>query len=129
MAIYCTRRKEGRERTKKKKSQQTRHVVKSTSAYLVPIESTKLTMKTSNSSRHLNGDSIASQRAMMKDTVENERSPPDSERVSLATLLVPLSTFTWRYNTPSYRYLEWFSTAVRKTKRAVITLANRKQGS
>ena len=32
----------------------------------------------------------------MNDTVEKDRSPPESERVSLATRLVPLSTFTWK---------------------------------
>jgi len=53
-------------------------------------------MKTSNSSRHLKGDSIASHKAIMNDTVEKDRSPPESERVSLATRLVPLSTFTWK---------------------------------
>lgn len=35
------------------------------------------TMNTSNSSRMRNGESMACHRAMMKDTVENERSPPD----------------------------------------------------
>ena len=54
-----------------------------------------LTMKISNSSKHLNGDSIASHRAIMKDTVENDRSPPDNDRVSFVTFLVPWSTFTW----------------------------------
>ena len=42
---------------------------------------------------------MASHRAIMKDTVEKDRSPPDSERVSLATRLVPLSTFTWKNKT------------------------------
>ncbi len=41
------------------------------------------TIKTSNSSRHLNGISTTSQRASIKQTVEKERSPPDNERVSL----------------------------------------------
>ena len=53
-------------------------------------------MKTSNSSRHRKGDSIASHRAMINETVENDRSPPDNERVSLATRLVPCSTFTYK---------------------------------
>ena len=66
---------------------------------------------------------------MMKDTVEKERSPPDNERVSLATLLVPLSTFTWRNNTPSYRYLERFVIGVRKTKPVVTTQPNQNEGS
>ena len=52
------------------------------------------TMNTSNSSRHLKGDSIASQRAMMNDTVEKDLSPPDKERVSLAIRLEPCSTLT-----------------------------------
>lgn len=52
------------------------------------------TMKTSNSSKQRNGDSIASHRAMMKDTVEKERSPPDRDRVSFEPFLEPLSTLT-----------------------------------
>ena len=40
-------------------------------------------MKTSNSSRQRNGISTTSQRASIKQTVENDRSPPDNERVSL----------------------------------------------
>jgi len=35
------------------------------------------TIKISNSSRHLKGESIASQRARIKQTVENDLSPPD----------------------------------------------------
>ena len=44
-----------------------------------------VTMNTSNSSRQRNGISTTSQRANMKHTVEKDRSPPDSERVSLCT--------------------------------------------
>ena len=40
-------------------------------------------MKTSNSSRHLNGESMASHRDMMKQTVVNERSPPERALVFL----------------------------------------------
>ena len=43
----------------------------------------ELTMKTSNSSRHLNGASIASQSAMMKDTVAKDLSPPERDFVLL----------------------------------------------
>uniref|UniRef100_K1QRQ9 Uncharacterized protein n=1 Tax=Magallana gigas TaxID=29159 RepID=K1QRQ9_MAGGI len=41
-------------------------------------------MKTSNSSEHLNGDSMASHNARMKQTVEKDLSPPDSDRKFLA---------------------------------------------
>ena len=54
------------------------------------------TMKTSNSSRHLNGASITSQRDMIKQTVVKERSPPDRLLVflvDLESLLLP-STLT-----------------------------------
>ena len=60
------------------------------------VNCTALTMKTSNSSKQRNGDSIASHRAMMKDTVEKERSPPDRDRVSFESFLEPLSTLTCR---------------------------------
>jgi hypothetical protein len=43
------------------------------------------TIKTSNSSRQRNGISTTSHKASIKQTVENERSPPDNERVSLWT--------------------------------------------
>lgn len=48
-----------------------------------------LTMKTSNSSRQRNGASVMAQRERMKQTVEKERSPPDSERMSLRSALFP----------------------------------------
>ena len=54
----------------------------------------ELTMKTSNSSRQRKGDSMASQSAMMKETVAKERSPPDRERVFLVTCAAP-PTFTY----------------------------------
>lgn len=38
-----------------------------------------LTMNTSNSSRHRKGDSVPPQRAKIKQTVANERSPPDKD--------------------------------------------------
>lgn len=41
------------------------------------------TINTSNSSKHLNGASMASQREMMKQTVVNDRSPPDKDFVFL----------------------------------------------
>jgi hypothetical protein len=40
-------------------------------------------MNTSNSSRHLNGDSIASHNAKMKQTVANDLSPPERDFISL----------------------------------------------
>jgi hypothetical protein len=45
--------------------------------------SSMLTINTSNSSKHLNGASIASQSAMINDTVENDLSPPESDLVLL----------------------------------------------
>jgi len=64
------------------------HMVKKSSTLKFPTFYFKskiniYTMKTSNSSRHRNGISTTSQRASIKQTVENERSPPDNERVSL----------------------------------------------
>ena len=56
-------------------------------------------MKTSNSSKQRNGDSIASHSAMMNDTVEKERSPPDRDRVSFEPFLEPLSTLTYKRDT------------------------------
>lgn len=46
-------------------------------------EINNFTIKTSNSSRHRKGISTTSQSANMKQTVENDRSPPDNDRVSL----------------------------------------------
>lgn len=48
-----------------------------------------LTMYTSNSSRHLKGDSVISHRDRIKQTVEKERSPPDRERMSFTL------SFSW----------------------------------
>lgn len=52
-------------------------------------------MKTSNSSKHLNGDSMASHKARMKQTVEKDLSPPDSDRMSLAPS--PSELVGWTY--------------------------------
>lgn len=49
----------------------------------------RLTMYTSNSSRHLKGDSVISHRDRIKQTVEKERSPPDKERMSFTL------SFSW----------------------------------
>lgn len=49
----------------------------------------KLTINTSNSSRHLNGDSMASHSDRMKQTVENDLSPPDRDFRSLASPPTP----------------------------------------
>lgn len=46
-------------------------------------------MKTSNSSRQRNGASVMAQRERTKQTVEKERSPPDSERMSLRSAVLP----------------------------------------
>lgn len=46
-------------------------------------------MYTSNSSRHLKGDSAMDQRERMKQTVEKERSPPDKALMSLKAALFP----------------------------------------
>lgn len=51
----------------------------------MPPNIINFTIKTSNSSRQRIGISTTSQRASIKQTVENERSPPDNERVSLCT--------------------------------------------
>lgn len=53
-----------------------------------------VTMKTSNSSNTRKGDSIASHKAIMKQIVENERSPPESDLVSLDAVPFACSTFT-----------------------------------
>jgi len=45
-------------------------------------------MKTSNSSRQRNGDSIASQSERIKQTVANDRSPPDKDLKSLHVSLL-----------------------------------------
>lgn len=45
------------------------------------FKSTAPTINTSNSSKHLNGASIASQSAIIKDTVEKDLSPPESDFV------------------------------------------------
>jgi hypothetical protein len=47
------------------------------------LEMTVLTINTSNSSKHLNGASMASQSAMINETVENDLSPPESDLVLL----------------------------------------------
>ena len=65
---------------------------------------------------------MASHRAIMNETVEKERSPPDRHRVSFVIFLVPCSTFTWKtkcfnkmgtiwprqtYTTPGEFMLKW----------------------
>lgn len=42
---------------------------------------------------------------MINETVEKDRSPPDNERVSLETRLVPCSTFTYK-NWENVQYSE-----------------------
>ena len=42
-------------------------------------------MNTSNSSRHLKGDSIVSQREHIKQTVVKDLSPPDKDRTSASS--------------------------------------------
>ena len=53
------------------------------------------TMNTSNSSRHLKGDSIASHSANMKQTVEKDLSPPESAFTSLCDSPAFLWGCTW----------------------------------
>ena len=53
------------------------------------------TMKTSNSSRHLKGASMVSQRAMMKQTVVKDLSPPDRALVFFVPLALSVCLSTW----------------------------------
>jgi len=66
-----------------------------------------LTMKTSNSSRHRKGDSMASQRARMKQIVENERSPPDRALMSLE------HSFFWTFGC-TYKKHSQLSTSIQR---------------
>lgn len=57
------------------------------------------TIYTSNSSRHLKGDSVISQRDRRKQTVEKERSPPERDRISLTVSFSRPGGFTWTQHT------------------------------
>lgn len=52
-------------------------------------------MYTSNSSKHLRGDSVISHRDRIKQTVEKERSPPDKERMSFTVSFSRPGGFTF----------------------------------
>ena len=54
-----------------------------------------VTIKTSNSSKHLNGDSAIDQSERMKQTVEKERSPPDKDFMSSRAALFPSPGWTF----------------------------------